>query len=375
MHLGIDITSLLYDRGVSRYTRNLLLALNNLPQMQFSLYGSSLRRRQDLVQQIKSLHLRREKHLLQAYPVSLLSKLWQSGLNSILPRLPGIEVFHAWDWHLPPDKTLPMVITIHDLAMLRMPHIAHPKVLRAHQIAWDRISHSKTQIIAVSQTTKRDIIELLNIDPRRVQVVYEALPEEVVTAGRNLTEDTQAKIIQKFALEKPFFLFVGTQEPRKNLSRIIRAWQTFAKDFDLVVAGATGWGTTNRSALRTEPIFLGPVSNLELAALYDQARLFLYPSLYEGFGLPILEAFHHGTPVITSNNSGMAEVAGNAAVLVDPLEEESIRDGITTILQEDRAAEKIRDQRMILRLQMFRWEDTAHQTLSVYQKTKQYWQT
>ncbi|MBP9781586.1 glycosyltransferase, partial [Candidatus Woesebacteria bacterium] len=110
-------------------------------------------------------------------------------------------------------------------------------------------------------------------------------------------------------------------------------------------------------------------------ALYDQARLFLYPSLYEGFGLPILEAFHHGTPVITSNNSGMTEVAGNAAVLVDPLEFESIRDGITTILQEDQATEKIRDQRMILRLQMFRWEDTARQTLSVYQKTKQYWQT
>ncbi len=375
MNLGIDITSLLYNRGVSRYTRNLLLALNTLPQMQFTLYGSSLRRKNELLRQIKQLHLRKETHVLQSYPISLLSKLWQSGFNSLSAKLPAIDVFHAWDWHLPPDKNLPMVTTIHDLAMLRIPSIAHPAVLHAHQIAWDRIKRSQTHVIAVSQTTRRDIIELLAIEPERVHLVYEALPQDVVKISQELTEEKQSAIANKYDLTKPFFLFVGTQEPRKNLTRIIQAWQAFAKDFDLVIVGASGWDNHASNHFPAEPIFLGSVNDLELAALYDQARLFLYPSLYEGFGLPILEAFHHGTPVVTSNNSGMAEVAGNAAELVDPLEWESIREGVKVILNEDRSAEKIRDQRMILRLQVFRWEATAQKTLAVYQKTREGWQS
>ena len=373
MHLGIDITSLLYGRGVSRYTRNLLIALNQLPKLQFSLYGTTFRRRRELLNQIQQLHLKNEAHLVQAYPISLVSKLWQFGLNPIRERLPRIDVFHAWDWHLPPDTAIPMVTTIHDLAMLRFPQIAHPSILRAHQVAWNRIKSSQTQVIAVSQTTRKDIIELLGIEPQRVRVIYEALPQETVVVGELLTEEKTEIILKKFSLSRPYFLFVGTQEPRKNLNRLIQAWQAFAKDFDLVIVGESGWNQDQVPHTQIKPIFLGSVKDLELAALYDQARMFLYPSLYEGFGLPILEAFYHGTPVVTSSNSGMAEVAGNAAELIDPLEADSIANGIKNILNEDQTAEKIRDQRMILRLQLFRWEDVARQTLAMYQQTVQQW--
>lgn len=373
MQLGIDITSLLYGRGVSRYTRNLLQALDQTNQFQFSLYGCSLRRRTELQQQIKSLKLHHAKSVLQPLPVSLVSRLWQTGLNPIKPKMPAIEVFHAWDWHLPPDVDLPMVTTMHDLAMLRFPEIAHPAILRAHQVAWNRIKQSKTQIIAVSQTTKQDCIELLEIEPKRVSVVYEALPVELTTASQTLTEDRVAAIHHKFALERPYFLFVGTTEPRKNLKRVIKAWQSFADDYDLVIVGAPGWDDLASVKTKRDPILLPSVNDEELSALYSQAQLFVFPSLYEGFGLPILEAFYHGTPVVTSNNSGMAEVAGNAAALVDPLSVESIRAGLTTIVKETQAEQKVRDQRMILRLQVFRWEETARKTTAVYQRAIESW--
>ena len=377
MQLGFDVTSLIYKRGVSRYTSNLLRALNRVPSVRFSLYGTSLRKKALLASEISLLNLRSPSIHLESLPVSLTSKLWQSGLHGISGILPNIDIFHAWDWRLPPDKTIPLITTIHDLAMLRIPSTAHPSILRAHQVVWEQLKHRPIHVLAVSQTTRRDILELLELPPHRVHLAYEALPTEVVEIGRTLTEESSKLLVSQLGITKPFFLFVGTQEPRKNLNRVISAWQPFAKDYQLVVAGAAGWDQPSQSHPHNlhQPLFVGQVSDETLSALYEQAKLFLYPSLYEGFGLPILEAFHHGTPVVTSNNSGMAEIAGNAAELVDPLEEDSISSGITKILSEDLQAEMTRDQRMILRLQLFKWRITAEQTMDGYNKTIQEWQS
>lgn len=374
MQIGFDITSLLYARGVSRYTSNLLRALAKQPGTSLNLYGSSFRRKAELQSLIKQLKIPTATISLQSYPVRVLSKLWAAGLNPVKPRLPKIDIFHAWDWHFPPDKDVPLVTTIHDLAMLRLPKIAHPTILKRHQAAWEKLQNNQAHIIAISQTTKKDIVELLGISPKRVHVVYEALPQEVVAVGSSLEEETTTRELHHLGITKPFFLFVGTTEPRKNLKRLIQAWQPFSQEFELVVAGSTGWDESLENLEGRQPIVLGPVSDQILATLYSRARIFLFPSLYEGFGLPILEAFHFGTPVLTSNNSGMAEVAGNAAILVDPLEVESIQNGITELLDENTAAEKLRDQRMVLRLQLFGWEQAAQQTVAVYQDTIRDWQ-
>ncbi len=373
MNVGIDITSLMYGRGVSRYTSNLVTALLKRRDLKLSLYGSSLRQHGNLEQMAKKLVAgadSRPQIKVQAIPPSFQNLLWNwVGQNKIRDLFPQLDVFHSWDWLQPPDKNLPLVSTIHDLAILKFPQTAHPQVLKMHRQAWKILKERQAQIIAVSRATRRDIIELLDIPANRVHVIYEALPTEVIRVGEDLSEDEEIAIKARLNLTKPFLLFVGTREPRKNLKRLIQAWEPLAKDVQLIIAGESGWDETSDGKLKVKRDnlrFLGKVSDKELAVLYGEAEAFVYPSIYEGFGLPILEAFYHGAPVITSNVSSMPEVAGNAAELVDPQEVESIRQGMETILKESDVEQSRRLQKMLIRLHLFSWPQVAEETVNVY---------
>ncbi len=366
-NVGIDISSLVYDRGVSRYTANLVRSLIRYTPHQVWLYGSSFGQHQNLVKKAQTLLGHDANTTIQSYPIKVLALLWRLGFNPIKQVLSEIEVFHSWDYLQPPDINLPLVSTIHDLAMLKFPDSAHPDILAAHQRSWQVLQERNCQIIAVSQATKKDIIELLGIPQYRIHVVPEALPEEMRYVTHNMTDDEFDQITAQLKLDKPFILGVGVQEPRKNLARLVQAWQPLAKQCDLLIAGAEGWGH-QPDLTGPQPKFLGHVNTKTLSVLYSQAAVFAYPSLYEGFGLPILEAFHHATPVLTSNSSGMLEVAGNAAELVEPDSVEDIRRGLNLLLGENEDQKAKRTQRMIIRLQLFSWERTARETSAVYQK-------
>ncbi|HEX7017642.1 MAG TPA: glycosyltransferase family 1 protein [Patescibacteria group bacterium] len=370
MHIGIDISAIPYHRGVSRYTANLVRSLSQRKDISLTLYGSSFRQKRELWRFIQTSHLEHLTTRLQSFPPTALSWLWFLGFNPIKKLLPQIEVFHSWDWLQPPDKNLPLVSTIHDLAMLKFPETAHPKILKMHQQAWKVLKKRGAEIIAVSRATKRDIVELLEIPPTKVHVIYEALPQETVDTAESLTDDEHEQIKQRLKLSKPFILFVGTREPRKNLQRLIKAWEQLADKYQLVIAGATGWDKTGRSSQSPHKNlrFLGKVTDKELVVLYSEAEVLAYPSLYEGFGLPILEAFYFGCPVVTSNVSAMPEVAGNAAELVDPLSIASIRQGLMTVLNESEFNQKQRMQKMIIRLHLFNWKKVAEETVEVYRK-------
>lgn len=376
LRVGIDITSTIYHRGVSRYTTNLVRGLLTSPKVRVSLYGSSLRQRQQLLQIAERLKKEagnaKAETSIQAYPPSMFNFLWNKmHFPKIRSVLPNIDLFHSWDWMQPPDHDLPLVSTIHDLAILKYPETAHPKVLQMHRQSWDILRQRKATIIAVSRATKNDIIEHLDIPDERVHVIHEALPLEVKMVNDRLSEEQFEQIKMQLQLTRPFILFVGNREPRKNLKNLIEAWQPLQKNLDLIIAGESGWDDTENKKyqnLSDHLRFLGRVDDKQLSVLYAEAKLFAYPSLYEGFGLPILEAFHHGTPVVTSNVSSMPEVAGNAAELVDPLSVESIRAGIEKILAENTNQERQRLQKMIIRLQMFNWQDVITQTISVYQQ-------
>lgn len=374
MKIGIDITSIIYDRGVSRYTGNLVRALGQRSDVELRLYGSSLRQKKRLEALAAELKGKssRNKVVIQSYPPRIQEVLWNSlHQNPIKKVFPDVQVFHSWDWLQPPDKNLPIVSTIHDLAILKYPETAHPRILKLHQKSWEELKKRHAQIIAVSQATKRDIVELLHFRAQDVHVVYESLPQEYIQVGQQLTEEKETALKKKLQLTQPFILCVGTREPRKNLRRAIEAWWPLRKEVQLLVAGAAGWDDTEElgQALKSPQLrFLGKVSDEELAVLYGEAELLLYPSLYEGFGLPILEAFHFGTPVVTSNVSAMPEVAGNAAELVNPESVESIRKGIKTILGENVEAQRRRLQKMIIRLQLFNWYRVAEETCKVYHK-------
>ncbi len=371
MNIGLDISSLIYGRGVSRYTSNLAANLQTIPGVKLYLYGSSLRQHSALTSQaqklLKEYHTADQLHL-DHYPPQALSLLWKLGLNPVSKHFPKLDVFHSWDWLQPPDKNLPLVSTIHDLALLQFPETAHPNIVRMHKRSWEVLKKRESHIIAVSQATKRAIVELLQIPAFRVHVVLEALPEETKAIANAVTEEQHDLICEQLSLtEKPYILFVGTREPRKNLKRLIQAWQPLAAEVNLIVAGEAGWDDSSKLA-GPQPHFLGKVTDTVLSVLYAEAAVFAYPSLSEGFGLPILEAFYHGTPVLTSATASMPEVAGNAAELVNPESVEEIRAGLATLLGEDLAAQQKRLQRMIIRLHMFDWRKTAEETLAVYQK-------
>lgn len=360
MKIAIDVGAVPYGRGISRYTTNLVAALSKIKNADLRLFGSSWRQKQLLKDFSVQTGLERQS-VFWPYPPSVMQILWNDWhVASPESELGFPDIFHSWEYQ-PPLRNAALVSTIHDLAMLRFPETAHPELLRVHKSSWKRLKQEAKAIIAVSQSTKRDIVELLNIDESRVHVVLESLPKESKAAIKPQQIPLQ---LAQLRIDRPYILFVGTTEPRKNLRRLIEAWKPLSKDCDLVIAGAQGW-----ESLPSLPHLkvLGQVNAMQLAALYAGARLFAYPSLYEGFGLPILEAFYYGAPVLTSNTSSMPEVAADAAAYCNPMEVESIRKGIEQGLQHRKKFIRAGNRR----LEFFSWKKVAKETMQVYETARQ----
>ena len=333
--------------------------LAKLPGLELTALGYSLGLYRSLQTWLASLPQSVKKQAWML-PTGLVQRSWQAA-GWPRPVTAATQVFHAWDWQVPALKRTPMVVTIHDLAYKLFPETAHPEVVQRYdRLLAQAEKNANLRVIAVSQTTKQDILNLTNIDPVRVHVVYEALPvESEIVPSEDLVLETQAMF------PRPFWLFVGTTEPRKNLKNIIAAWETVRTEFDLVIAGSTGW---DEFTVQPGMHVLGYVPDERLAALYRTAHALVYPSLYEGFGLPILEAYFHGCPVITSQTSSMAEIAGKPALLVDPNDPEAIAEAALAIESQDSRARLKRRQDMEQVLTQFRWQKAAQETLAVYQQ-------
>lgn len=366
LKVGIDITPILYNRGVSRYTSNIIRALSKLDDIDLRFFGSSFRSHKnlrDIARDLSAETKNKNKPSLLSFPPSFLSRMWYGvGRLHIESLMPKVDVFHAWEEFIPPTYTTPMVATIHDLSPLKFPQMAHPSTRERHTQAYKRLKAYHSHVIAVSEQTKRDCLEVLDLDPSRVHVIPEALPLESMVESKFLLSQEQ---LVKFGINKPYILWIGTQEPRKNLRRVVQAWQQFSKEVDLVIGGVVGFdGIKPQQGIK----LLGYVSPAELGSLYKHASVFVFPSLYEGFGLPILESFYYGCPVVTSNNSGMLEVGDDAVILVDPYSVDAIAQGIGDALQTGRSKQRVSS--MKKRLNSFSWEKSAQLTLSVYRKAK-----
>ena len=257
-----------------------------------------------------------------------------------------IDIFHASNWTIP-NLDCPLVTTIHDLTFLKYPREHLPYYIAAHKRHLNRAKKRAAAIISVSQATKRDLIDQ-GLPTDKIQVIYEA-------AG------SQFKPIS--VKRRPFILSVGTLEPRKNIRRLIQAYQQLKlPNLELLIVGKFGWGEPDRPIPGVK--LLGFVPDEELATLYSQAQVFVYPSLYEGFGLPVVEALSCGCPVVTSNVSSLPEVGGQAAVYVDPLSVTSISQGIITAIKQSRSLSKLG----LIQAKQFSWAKTASETLKIYEK-------
>ncbi|HEY0188621.1 MAG TPA: glycosyltransferase family 1 protein [Cellulomonas sp.] len=248
-----------------------------------------------------------------------------------LPRSAGAaDVVHATTWAVPP-RSAPLVVTVHDLAFLRSPEHFTRRGAAFFTRALDVVRAQATRVLAVSGTTRDDCVAA-GIDPTRIRVVPHGVRVPAVTGPDGL------ELRRRFGLTRPYLLWCGTVEPRKNVPGLLRAYAEAARrmpDLDLVLVGPDGWSgapeevTRALAALPADRVHrLGALSWADLHAAYAQARAFCYPSLWEGFGMPVLEAMSHGVPVVTSTGTSMAEVAGDAALLAPATDVDALADAL-----------------------------------------------
>ncbi len=356
MKIGIDISQIVYGTGVSVYTKNLVKNLLLIDQKNdYVFFAGSLRQISNVKYQIS----RWEGNFgtkIWPIPPTLADIIWNR--LHILPIetfIGKVDVFHSSDWTQPPTKAF-KVTTIHDLVPFKFPQESHPRIIKAHQarLAWVR--DEVDAVIAVSESTKKDLIEL-GIRGEKIRVIPEA-PMAIFKPQDKKTVEAAKK---KYNLRGDYIFSIGVGL-RKNTKRLIEAFQksTAGKDLKLVLAGRpSGRGERVRGV-----IYLGHVSEEDLIALYSGAKVMVYPSLYEGFGLPVLEAMACGTPVVTSYTSSLPEVAGGAAVLVDPEDVSSIVEGIQTALRRQVSLRR----QGLARAKQFSWQKTAEETLGVYKQ-------
>jgi glycosyltransferase involved in cell wall biosynthesis len=287
--------------------------------------------------------------------------LYESWLRFGWPRVEAatgaVDVVHATSI-IPAATSLPLVVTVHDLAFLHDPSHFTKRGVSVFRRSMDLVKSRAARVVCVSQATLDDCLDH-GFDAERLRCVENGVRPVVVSDG------AVRDVVARHRLPERYLLFVGTIEPRKNLARLIEAHAMLGDRIpDLVVVGAAGWGETIEvpAASRARVHMTGFVSADDLAALYSGAVALCYPSIREGFGLPILEAMAQGTPVVTSANGATEEVAGGAAVLVDPMDVASIADGILRVIeQRDVLSARARD-----RAAQLSWKRTAQLTREVY---------
>lgn len=371
MRITIDYTSAVRQKaGIGRYTRNLVAALADADRSnEYTLFCAGA--------EPVSAHWP-ANFGVRATRVSarVLAIGWHRlHLPVTAERLSGqSDLFHSPDYTLPPLKKARGVVTIHDLSFLRVPECADPALRDYLTDNVPRAVRRASRILVDSSNTKQDVVDLLRVSADKVSVIYAGV-ESRFRPTRDLEEF--ARVRSRYRLPELFVLFVGTIEPRKNLSRLISAYSDFRRQtglpHQLVISGSKGWlyneifEQVTREGLSEDILFPGFVDDKDLPVLYSLADLFVFPSLYEGFGLPPLEAMACGTPVIASDNSSLPEVLGQAALLVPAEDTTAITDAMARVLGDVNLRTRLAD---LGRAQAarFTWSGAAHQLIGAYQK-------
>ena len=376
MIIGIDISTIPYKTGVSNYTLNLIRNLVKIDKINtYKLFYSSMRLSfPEEIIEIKKNHPNVKLYHYKL-PPTFLQILWnQFKLFPIEFFIGNCDIFHTSDWTQPPTIKAKTITTVHDLTPFLHPEWHHPKVIAAHKNKMHLAAKKCFKFICVSQSTKNDLLKIFpKINPLKVEVIYEAAEEKYgkfLKLSKEMQRQKKESIKKQYDLDK-FILAQGTREPRKNLKRLIDAFVIFKKNnpkchIDLAVAGKYGWGEDVDGAKNPAVKILGFIPEKDMVALHASAICLAYPSLYEGFGLPLVKSLKVGTPIITSNVSSMPEVGGKAALYINPNSTEDLTNAITKIVKSSTIRKKLIENGLI-QAKKFDWLKTAQQTLSVYQ--------
>ena len=329
LRVGIDVSSLALTRaGTARHIESLVEALGREQGLELRRYGLGGSSR-------------------ALVPVRDLG--WYLAALPAMAKRDGVDVLHCPTHRAPVRSAVPLVVTFHDLAVLRHPETFNRWTRAYSRLALPRVAKAARRLIAVSEFTKREVLEVLDVPEEKVRVIPNAVGPPFEPQGDAAAGD--------------YVLAVGTLEPRKNLGRLLDGFRRADMNgCRLLVAGMSGWGTVEFAGEDIE--WLGFVSDEKLASLYRGARCVAYMSPYEGFGLPVLEAMACGAPVVAGRNEASEEIAGTAAVLVDPFDPEAIAAGLAEAV--DRA-----DELRALgleRARAFDWREVARATVEVYRE-------
>jgi glycosyltransferase involved in cell wall biosynthesis len=376
MIIGIDVSSIPYGTGVSNYTLNLIKNLIKIDKTNtYKLFFSSFRL--PLPKEIETCRSHKNVQIYHfKYPLSFLNFLWNKlHLIPIECFIGKCDVFHTSDWTQPPAIKAKLITTVHDLVPFLFPQWSSPKIIKTHRLKMKKAIKKCHQIICVSQNTKNDLIKIFpKVKTEKIKVIYEAA-EDKYGQFQKLDKKSQQKkleIIKKQYGLNHFLLCQGTREPRKNLKRVIKAFLMFKQKYptskyELAIGGKYGWGEDIKKYRNGYIKLLGYIPEQHMVALHASALALIYPSLYEGFGLPIVKSMKVGTPVITSKTSSMKEIAGNAAIFVNPKSTKSIFTAIEKMCKSSSTRNNLA-KRAINLSQKFSWTQTALETLNVYNK-------
>ena len=364
MNAGIFVTMAGRNAaGPETYELSLVRALASLqPRQEFNIFclSEAAKASFQLNQQNVKLHVLYPSSRWLSVPISL----------PLAVRRTGCTFLHA-TLTAPPFLTKPLVFTVHDLTMLRNPEFYNPLIrIRLEQTIRPAIKKAQ-MLICISNAVRQELQQDFGIPDDRIMVVHHGVDPAFTPIS-----SARSVVCRSLGIDRPYLLFVGQMKLRKNIIRILEAFARLRErglDVTLVLAGRRGHTTEGmdeviaRHNLTDHVIELGHVENKILPALYSAAEAFVFPSLHEGFGLPVLEAMACGTPVLTSNTSALPEIAGDAALLVDPASVDAIADGLASLLTDNclrtrlTAAGKARASK-------FTWQAAADQTMRVYER-------
>jgi glycosyltransferase involved in cell wall biosynthesis len=363
MKIGIDVSQVVYGTGVSRYTKNLVEELLLLDSKdQFVFFGGALRRQHEMRDYLRSLKHPTIGKVFAPMSPRMADFIWNRVHRLHIEKLIGkVDVFHSSDWTQPPSRAF-NVTTVHDLAPLKFPKLTSKRIVETHKQRLEWVRKEVDRIIVPSQSIMDGLIKM-HFDKEKIRVIHEAADRMYKPASKYEMELFKVK----YNIKKNYLLAVGVNA-RKNLERTIAAFKKIQKDIpiELLVIGNVPkeWG---QRQVDNGVRFLGHVDEKDMPAFYTGAAALVYPSLYEGFGLPILESFACKTPVVTSDRGSMAEIGKGASVLVDPESVESIVKGITSVLS-DRNNYVLKGMK---RVKDYSWKKAAIETLGVYKESLQ----
>ena len=383
MKIAIDISPFATPKrtGISNFTFNFC---KNLPKIdkenEYILFTNSYGYFRSLKENIESIGIGKSPNIstqISRVPRTFLELMWKyihiPSVEYLMHE--KIDIFHITGVINPPLRSAKLIATIYDLISLKFPNFFEKKLIKHFNYYFKSVIPKSDVIITISNSTKEDILEYFNIPENKVEVVVPGFDNELYRQiqDKNMIDKVKAK----YGIDKKYILFVGTLEPRKNLVKLIKAFSILPEylksDYLLVICGRKGWffeeifETVKELKLEEKVVFTGYIPDEDIPLLMNGAEIFVYPSLYEGFGLPPLEAMACGTPVISSKVSSLPEVIGDAGILINPNDVEELSNAILRVLINNELRAQL-SEKGLKQASKFSWKRTTSKIVEVYNK-------